>query len=932
MKKLLFLLSLLLLQLAGFSQTKLANIRRAAAPNDVLYRAYAPYNVGTYPQTTAGKIAYERAISTGTFSLTTQTGCIIPSGVKPPVLPPTCTNSVNWVSAWQTYQPGIKYQVAAASTFPLEFKFERIDGVPVSSVNPDYVTVNSGQWYSSGELTGKGAYTQQWQLGSGAITAGKAYRLTWRKKNTPSEVFAYSYTPSEGTEKQLFIASGNTDPPITPTAPIAYSRVFIMGNSISTNWVTSDNTRGLDASTPENDYVHKLTNYLKTLNPNVQVRQFVSFFGNGPIAGGQELNAAEGPNWEAHYWNLPNNPPWNGFTGTDSLDRWQAVADWKPDLIIGRVAENVTDNTHNFGYHYKRAIDKLRSQNQTAQVVTTTSAWQSLNQTQVDVSNDIKALSTRYNFPVADLAGIPGATSGAANHPNDTGMQGIADKIWGVIPKVTTTTTGPGSSTNLTALGLNGDFVSVADQGWNITTTREKYIESSKLKIGFLRGGAVVSYAARKDMGSGTRNLINSHLVSYNRNQYDFRYNTTTDDLGRQEQLAIYQTPRGFDNGGLGLRTVSGHNTQGVELNTGNNPVQGGNSEPYTDLSPILASATYTHPTRGIEFYAKTRAQIWGLENTLGDVVIEQWASFATPTTKRTHVRLTVDPHNSSKFLDSRAGLTINQEFPCMWVVRDLTEKLINITGEMNKNINPGNNNYSDKYITTDCRIGAYGSGTGVTYYSPYNSVVGAANNTPEGYGGGESLWSENNTAYIVGAANMNLDNAGIYETDWYTTFGPRSDADAALASLPGPDQSFNFDFSKENMLWMNLGSGRILRENGLWAWYVDPKTDNGVTSFNSVFAAPFRAWQASGIPSVTFEMAVTGATSMKLFWQKPGQLDTSPQFQKEFSVQNDGQFHTVTVSTSDANFSGIISTIGLRGGNVVTNNAKIVIRKIYKN
>lgn len=178
----------------------------------------------------------------------------------------------------------------------------------------------------------------------------------------------------------------------------------------------------------------------------------------------------------------------------------------------------------------------------------------------------------------------------------------------------------------------------------------------------------------------------------------------------------------------------------------------------------------------------------------------------------------------------------------------------------------------------------------------------------------------------------MNYDNPGIYDDESYTILGTEAEASQTISTLPGIDQSFAFDFSKENMRWWNVDS-RLKREAGnQWTWYLDSKTDNNVTSYQCKLQSPYRAWAASGINTVSFELAVTGASQLDLIWSKPGP-DNGPEYSKRFSVTGDGQFRTYTVSTSDANWSGILSSIGLKAVTGGTSpGAKVILRKIYKN
>ncbi|GAB3955800.1 hypothetical protein GCM10028805_44000 [Spirosoma harenae] len=495
----------------------------------------------------------------------------------------------------------------------------------------------------------------------------------------------------------------------------------------------------------------------------------------------------------------------------------------------------------------------------------------------------------------------------------------------------TTPVTPPTQDTSLAAQGLNPNFTAPPDQGWDIVNVREKYIQNNTLKVGFLRGGGVMSYASR-DNG---RNLINSNQIIWTDNPSDFRYNTLTDDLGRQGQFhSDYFTPGPNDNAGQGLilkngkKTSTGYN--GHVFNTGANVVPGGSLDPALDLSPILSSAVYTHPTRGQEFYVKTRPYIWGLKGELGWEVAELWCWFATPTTIGWFARHHIEERDPTRFDEQRLFYSMSQEGPSFFLVPDLTNIFIDLPGESRKNIYVADGN-APKYLTSTCRIGAFpaSGGVGVTLYSPLQGQIGHNSDYLPG-SGPTGDWNGYNTTYIQGAPTRNYDNAGIYEDSGFITFGTEAEANAAIASLPPIDQSFDFDFTKQNMLWAN-GNSRLIKESAGWTLYLDPHVDNGVTSFIGKIMSPARAWKAASVSAINFEIAVTGTTTLKLEWQKPG-LTYQNQYSKEFTVANDGQFHTVSVSTSDSNFNGIISTMGFSAGSTTGTNAKVVIKRIWKN
>jgi|GEM_PF-5558087 len=732
------------------------------------------------------------------------------------------------------------------------------------------------------------------------------------------EVLPISYVPPAPTP------TPDPTPTSNPTAPGNYLRGVIVGNSITShsastalNW---DKNNGMAASAPEKDNAHIIQAALQAVNSSFRLA--IQGQGSGLELG---YNSADKDAVTNTLANL--NYDLGQQFGTDPID-----------LIIISIGENTQadgfDETK-----FRAMLDKLLvSLNKATKftVVIRNSFWSGN-----DPANTVLrayALEKGYKFANlddirerADYKASQYQNAGVAHHPNDAGHAAIAGLILDQIKAATTPVTSPG-------VPVNSDYVAVADQGWNPVTTREKYIENDQIKVGFLWAGAVISFAGLKR--DNYRNLVNSCQVFYDDEPSDFRYNKTVDDLGRQWMwFSDYCTPRPGNNSGLnfknGKSTITGYSpTSGRYVrpgnpwtfNTGNNPVQGGSLFPAMTPSQVIASAVYDHPTRGREFYAKIRAAIWGVKGEPGHIVGEIWVSLKGATVV-TYARHTVEEMDPNRFTEQRAFQANEQENPCMYVIAPLAEKLISIPGESRKNIQPtGGAVFSDTYFTDNCRIGAYGDGTGVTYYSPMNSAVKAGQ-----FGGTDGDWTSDHSAYINAAARVNYDNPGVYDDYSFITLGTESEANAAIASLPPIDQSFNFDFSKENMRWWNLDS-RMKRESGNnWTWYVDPKTDNGVTSYSGKLMSPFRAWQASGISKVSFDLVVTGITRLRLVWQKPGK-DNTNEFSKEFTVVGDGTRRTYTVDTTDANFNGIISSIGMAAVSSATQpGANVIVKNIFK-
>ncbi|MDB5240083.1 MAG: hypothetical protein JWP57_708 [Spirosoma sp.] len=721
--------------------------------------------------------------------------------------------------------------------------------------------------------------------------------------------------------------SGNVTTPTTQTTVAAYAKVLFAGNSITQHGGTNlfivdanNPSRGMAATRPEFDYVHRLSAKLRAGNALLEGRTF----GYWNIGGG--LDIATGPFMESQLTKTASEF-YNEVNGT----RFSPVVSYAPDLIYIRLGENVRDDEipaigqTEIQNRLKALIDKLRSGNTAAKVVLSTSVWDKPN---YDIA--IKAIAAERGYPLADFGGMwanrlingyyalnPSiyGDAGIDSHPDDDGMAFIADKLFGVTPGVSVGSAPSGSN----AAGVDQNYVAVADQGWLANIDR-KYIENGLIKVGFDRTvGATIGYIAY--VSAPNDNFVNVHEVG-DVVAGDPRAGMTIKDKGRSIQFGS-----DYWNPAHNLQ-VGNDNTANHGFDTGGNVVQGGSLGPYYAESTILASAIYTHPTRGTEFYAKIRPKYWGVANADGPMILEEWVSL-NGNAIRYHVR-----HTQGDILQQNVTYEASpQENPCIYTVANMTEHYTILTpGGQPVQRNPisagwqGGQVASQTVLSAECWYGAYrpGGGQGLTLYVPKTGASFMSmqfNNTYDGTAGGGS-------SYISNGASRNYNNAGVYEDEGNIIVGTLTQARAKIATLEGPDQSFDFDWSK-----MNLWDGRIQVINGQHIFKVGyPTTDNGVTSLYGRTLSPARAWQASGITNLSFDMAVTGGGSrIRVKWIKPGILSApGTEFSKSFPIIGDGQRRTYTFNMTGApGWDGVISQIGLEadGANTAVNSTVTLYR-----
>jgi hypothetical protein len=188
-----------------------------------------------------------------------------------------------------------------------------------------------------------------------------------------------------------------------------YQRIVIVGNSITRHppraevgWV---NDWGMAATARDSDFVHILTRRFQQETPTAQVKF---------------QNIAE---WERNYWKY-------------DLSRLDTVKQFKPDLVIVRLGENINGDSmaiHGLDKQFPRLLHELAGS--ATHVVVVSSFWSDLPATPV-----LKKLAEQEHEQYIYLDGldkVPGdkATGqfkdgGVANHPSNKGMRAIANTIW----------------------------------------------------------------------------------------------------------------------------------------------------------------------------------------------------------------------------------------------------------------------------------------------------------------------------------------------------------------------------------------------------------------------------------------------------------------------------------------------------------------------
>lgn len=189
--------------------------------------------------------------------------------------------------------------------------------------------------------------------------------------------------------------------------PIPSYRVLVLGNSITYSpenpGIGWNGNWGMAASTIDSDFVHILTRKLKSTN---SANDLMS----------KNIAAFE-----------------NNFDTYDINTNLQTYRDFKPDLLILRIGENVTrkDDSVLFANKYVDLLNYFKTGNPNVKILAVGSVWpeRGMSDRVLQKNSDyvsLAAMHTDLSFFAFGLF----ANSGVASHPCNKGMRYIADKIW----------------------------------------------------------------------------------------------------------------------------------------------------------------------------------------------------------------------------------------------------------------------------------------------------------------------------------------------------------------------------------------------------------------------------------------------------------------------------------------------------------------------
>ncbi|WP_228724202.1 SGNH/GDSL hydrolase family protein [Spirosoma sp. KUDC1026] len=261
------------------------------------------------------------------------------------------------------------------------------------------------------QSTGSVAFGASVNLTASALPAGAVVEYSADNGTTWTAGTQLSVTNKVdllGRTRQNQQTSATTKASLTPY----YQRMLVIGNSIMSHGAAPDlgwfNTNGMAASAPEKDFVHLLDAQLKTLYPQATYRM--------QSGGGFERDFGK---------------------STYNIDEFNAILQqFKPDLIILRIGENVDEEnavSRNYEGQLRTLLTKLATYGQPVKIIATTSVW-----SRALADSIMRKVVSEKGYPLVELNSMIGqgqyfasqyANPGVAAHPNDAGMQRIADLI-----------------------------------------------------------------------------------------------------------------------------------------------------------------------------------------------------------------------------------------------------------------------------------------------------------------------------------------------------------------------------------------------------------------------------------------------------------------------------------------------------------------------
>lgn len=399
--------------------------------------------------------------------------------------------------------------------------------------------------------------------------------------------------------------------------------------------------------------------------------------------------------------------------------------------------------------------------------------------------------------------------------------------------------------------------------------SKRLFLTNDKVRLGIdLNAGGAITYLAE---GGSNENMVNNS------------------DLGRQIQTSIYSGPIYYE--------VNGKSPVEKWKYLGWNPVQTGD---YYNNPSRISSYQQTEN----QIYVKSTPLIWPLLNEPADCQMEHWYEIQNNTVK-VRCRITVNRMDTTQY-EART-----QETPCVYL-NGPWYRMITYDG-LNPFTNAPTSEYRDRDMLT--RFGSENwiallndKGRGVGLYRPNEFRYRTAGFGQAGIGG------ENNesSGYLNSDSFILIDHNGQYEYEYILVVGALADIRQFAYSQPRPATRPDYRFVQDRQGWYYYNA----HDTG---WPIRNELNIRLqraeaTKENIGIKSPLVFWRAADVPRLYINAAFqTKATSIRLAWRRPGEVDIYdiPTRSVDIPIIGDGQYRVYEVNMNGlSGWDGIITQI----------------------
>ncbi|AUD07240.1 hypothetical protein CWM47_09345 [Spirosoma pollinicola] len=386
-------------------------------------------------------------------------------------------------------------------------------------------------------------------------------------------------------------------------------------------------------------------------------------------------------------------------------------------------------------------------------------------------------------------------------------------------------------------------------------------IENGQIKVGVNTNyGGAITYLAFLDSHGGkvsTANMVNNP------------------DLGRQIQIALYSGPIDYsDRWGWHL---------------GWDPIQAGDT--YGNSSEVVVLEEKPNL-----LYVKTIPKQFGIPNEPGEATIEHWIHLEGNLVK-VHAKVVMLRSDKNQY-EAR-----QQEFPCaylngdyhnMWFYKG-SEPYTNDKLSLEHIQPPSTMLFGDVYPTEPWMASTNDNGYGMGLYVKDNYEW------KRGYFGSDLSGDEYSTvaSYIAAANRVVLDHNLVYEWDYELIVGHLDEIRSHIYTKTPISSLINyrFDTSRRGWYYHNAQDAGLPIQGKLHVNLTNPDNNNIVA-----ISSPYSFWKGGNNPKLYLRAAFkTKVDKFRMRWRRSEEATMlgTPDRQLDFSIINDGQFHTYEIDLS---------------------------------